>query len=240
MLGGCGGGGGTASYLRIKKRKRKKKERKEKERKKENSSGRPCNWACSVRSALPRAGSARRVFRAAAWGRCLRAEAAISQGRAAAWGGRLVSKDHETLPLHRGWLGLVVGHFSELHTRETSSRAESNLRVASAGRWSAQGEQDSASAETDRSVARDHFQGGLYKAVFPAGRLKGKVFPSPLCMGKKFTFFYRRVPFTPLFCLPGRTERMQWIFFQSPRGNRIVQVSDSTTKVSGQPKKTCT
>lgn len=83
-----------------------------------------------MRPALPRAGSARRVFRAAAWGRCLRAGAAISQGPAGAGGGRPVGSKDETLPPRR-LAGFGVGYFPELHALETSSGAESN-RVASA------------------------------------------------------------------------------------------------------------
>lgn len=61
MLGGSASGLGEACYLRPPKRRKKKKKEKKK-----NSSGRLRDWACSVRRALPRAGSARRVFRAAA------------------------------------------------------------------------------------------------------------------------------------------------------------------------------
>lgn len=61
MLGGSARGLGEACYLRPPQKKKEKEKRKEK-----NSSGRLCDWACSVRRALPRAGSARRVFRAAA------------------------------------------------------------------------------------------------------------------------------------------------------------------------------
>lgn len=43
-----------------------KRRKKRKKKKKKNSSGRLGYWACSVRRALPRAGSARRVLRAAA------------------------------------------------------------------------------------------------------------------------------------------------------------------------------
>lgn len=65
-------GGRRGSELRVGERppagdpeKRKRREKKE-EKKKKKSSVRLCHWACSVRRALPRAGSARRVLRAAA------------------------------------------------------------------------------------------------------------------------------------------------------------------------------
>lgn len=62
-------GRGTGLLLESREKKKKKEERKkeerkekEKKRRKKNSSVRLCYWACSVRRALPRAGSARRVL----------------------------------------------------------------------------------------------------------------------------------------------------------------------------------
>lgn len=69
-------GGRRGSELRVgdrppagdpeKKKKKKERKKKKEKKKKKNSSVRLCHWACSVRRALPRAGSARRVLRAAA------------------------------------------------------------------------------------------------------------------------------------------------------------------------------
>lgn len=56
----------TGEPEKEKEEEREEKKKKEKKKRKKNSSGRLCYWACSVRRALPRAGSARRVLRAAA------------------------------------------------------------------------------------------------------------------------------------------------------------------------------
>lgn len=106
MVGGWGGGGGAASYFRLEKKKGKeerKKNKEKKEKEKKNSSGRHYNWACSVQPVLPRAGSARRVFRAAGgaglvWVWVTAARRGGNQpgtGRGRQIGGRFVTRVHE-------------------------------------------------------------------------------------------------------------------------------------------------